>query len=401
MTTVPEAEKIILQHARPFPAVAVSLEEAWGRVLAEDLFADRDLPPFDRVSMDGIAIHHAAWQKGARQFLVEAVQPAGSPRVRLKDPSACIEVMTGAILPEGCDCVVPFESVDIKDGIARLKEDFKLSARQNIHEQGSDYKKGSRLLARGCRLLPPQIAVASSIGKPEIMVSRDPQIAVIATGNELVEVGRPVEIFQIRPSNVYAIEAALRLQRYTDVHRLHIQDDRPSMLSSLRKVLQASDVVILSGGVSMGKFDYVPEVLKELGVEVCFYKIKQRPGKPFWFGISGEGKPVFALPGNPVSTQVCFHRYVLPYLRKASGLREDVVEYATLMEDAHIKTPLTYFLPVKLTCGTDGRLTANAVYPNGSGDYASLAQSDGFIELGADTYDFPQGTTARLYRWVF
>ncbi len=399
MTTVPEAEKIILQHARPFPGAAVSLEESWGRVLTEDLFADRDLPPFDRVSMDGIAIHHAAWQKGARQFRVEAVQPAGSPRVRLKDPCACIEVMTGAILPEGCDCVVPFESVDIKDGLARLKEDFKLSALQNIHEQGSDYKKGNLLLSHGCRLLSPQIAVAASIGRSKIMVSRDPRIAVIATGNELVDVDRPVELFQIRPSNVYAIEAALRLQRYSNVHRSHVKDDRPSMLESLRKVLKTFDVLILSGGVSMGKFDYVPEVLKELGVEVRFYKIQQRPGKPFWFGVNGDGKPVFALPGNPVSTQVCFHRYVLPYLRKASGVREDVVEYATLMEDVQVKTSLTYFLPVKIICGTDGRITATPVYPNGSGDYASLAQSDGFIELGADTYDFPQGTSARFYRW--
>lgn len=399
MTTVPEAEKIILQHVRPFPGVAVSLEESWGRVLAEDLFADRNLPPFDRVSMDGIAISHDAWQKGARQFLVEAVQPAGSPRIRLKDPSACIEVMTGAILPEGCDCVIPFEGVDIQDGRARLKEDFKLAALQNVHEEGSDYKKGSLLLSRGCRLLPAQIAVAASIGKPKVMVSQDPRIAVVATGNELVDVDRPVEIFQIRQSNAHAIEAALRLQRYTHVHRLHIKDDRHSMLGALRKVFQASDVVILSGGVSMGRFDYVPEVLKELGVEVCFYKIKQRPGKPFWFGVSGDGKPVFALPGNPVSTQICFHRYVLPYLRKASGIREDIVEYATLREDVHIKTSLTYFLPVKITCGTDGHVTAEAVYPNGSGDYASLARSDGFVELGADTYDFPQGTTTRLYRW--
>lgn len=400
MTTVSKAEKIILKHARPFPAVRVSLEEAWGRVLAEDLFADRDLPPFDRVSMDGIAIHHAAWQKGARQFPIEAVQPAGSPRIRLKDSSSCIEVMTGAILPKGCDCVVPFESVDIKDGRARIREDFKLVAAQNVHEEGSDYKKGSRLLSRGCRLLPPQIAVAASVGKSKLMVSKDPRIAVVATGNELVEVDKPVKLFQIRQSNAHAIEAALRLQRYTDVQRLHIKDDRRDMMVSLRKVLKTSDVLILSGGVSMGKFDYVPEVLKELGVKVYFYKIKQRPGKPFWFGISGDGKPVFALPGNPVSTQVCFHRYVLPYLRKASGIREDVVEYATLMEDVHIKISLTYFLPVKLTCGTDGHVTAEAVYPNGSGDYASLARSDGFVELGADTYDFPQGTTVRLYRWV-
>jgi molybdopterin molybdotransferase len=408
MITVQEAEKIILQYARPFPGIAVFLEESSGRVLAEDLFADRDLPPFDRVSMDGIAIHHAAWREGARRFFVEAVQPAGSPRISLHDPRACIEVMTGAVLPEGCDCVVPFENVDIKDGLARLKEDFKLVVLQNVHEKGSDYQKGSLLLSRGCRLLPPQIAVAASIGKSEILVSGDPRIAVIATGDELVEVDQPVEPFQIRQSNVYAIDAALRLHGHSHTNRFHIKDDRRTMTEHLRRILIEFDIIILSGGVSMGKFDYVPEVLKDLGVEVCFHKIKQRPGKPFWFGISREGKPVFALPGNPVSTQVCLHRYVLAYLRKASGVRGDVVEYATLTEDVRVKTSLTYFLPVKLTCGTDGRAMADPVHLNGSGDYASLAQSDGFIELGADaegasmaegTDDFPQGTSARFYRW--
>lgn len=399
MFTVPEAEKIILQHARPFQGIAVPLEESFGRVLAEDLFADRDLPLFDRVSMDGVAIHHAAWQEGARRFFIEAVQPAGFPRVSLKDPRACIEVMTGAVLPEGCDCVIPFENVDIEDGLARLKEDFKFVVLQNVHEKGSDYQKGILLLSRGCRLLPPQIAVAASIGKSEIMVSRNPQIAVIATGNELVEVDQPVEPFQIRQSNVYAIDAALRLHGYPHTSRFHIKDDRGTMTEHLRRILKEFDVIILSGGVSMGKFDYVPEVLKELGVEVCFYKIKQRPGKPFWFGISREGKPVFALPGNPVSTQVCLHRYVLVYLRKASGVKEDVVEYAILMEDVHVKTSLAYFLPVKLTCGTDGRLMAGPVHLNGSGDYASLAKSDGFIELEADTFHFPKGITARFYGW--
>lgn len=399
MITVEEADKIIFKDIKEFPSVRVPLQEAFGMVLQEDLYADRDLPPFHRVAMDGIAINYSSWEAGNRSFTVEGMQKAGSPAVTLKDTSACIEAMTGAVLPEGCDCVVPVENIEMDNGQAKLREGFKLTRMQNIHMKGSDYKRGTSLVLKGFRLFSPQVAVAAAIGKAEIFVTQSPKIAVIGTGDELVGIHQKVEPYQIRQSNSYALQSALQMQGYDHVTRFHIKDDKDELKKRLGKILDDFDVLVLSGGVSMGRLDYVPEVLQAIGVEVLFHKVKQRPGKPFWFGKSKEGKPVFALPGNPVSTQICVYRYVLPYLDKAVGARAVLEEFAVLDENVKIKTDRTYFLPVKIESEQRGRLMTMPVYPNGSGDYASLARSDGFIELPPDTFQFPKGTSARLYRW--
>jgi molybdopterin molybdotransferase len=293
------------------------------------------------------------------------------------------------------------ENVTRDGGQAELKEGFKLTRTQNVHPKGADYVRGDLLVLGGCRLLAPQIAVAAAVGKTEVLVSEIPKIAVVGTGDELVGIHQKAEPYQIRQSNSYAMQAALQLQGYTQVTRFHIGDDKGELRRRLGDILKGFDAVILSGGVSMGKFDYVPEVLKDIGVDVLFHKVKQRPGKPFWFGCNKEGKPVFALPGNPVAAQIGVYRYVLPYFNRAVGARAVPEESAVLDEAVEAKTPFTYFLPVKVECGRDGRLTAVPVYPNGSGDYASLAKADGFVELPADTFQFPKGTPARLYRWKF
>lgn len=407
MLSVQQADDMIRLNVKLCPPVRVTLREAFGCVLREDIRADRDLPPFDRVAMDGIAISWDSWRKGRREFVVEGVQKAGTPVQTLKNQSHSIEVMTGAVLPKGCDCVIPVENIEIDGRIARLREGFKISRWLNIHPRGTEYKRGAILLRKGCRLLSAQIAVAASVGKPEVRVSRSPSIAVVGTGDELVEVGKPIAPFQIRQSNAYALECAFQMHGYRDVRRFHLKDDKEKLRLRLKDVLQKFDVVVLSGGVSMGKFDFVPEVLERLRVKVLFHKVKQRPGKPFWFGKSRDGKPVFALPGNPVSTLISAYRYILPYLNQSSGLDTTAAEFAVLEEDVEVKTPLTSFLPVKIAYHPDGRLAASPVHTHGSGDYASLAQSDGFVELKEDTplagrlrtYRFPKGSVSRLYRW--
>lgn len=399
MITVQEADKIIFQNVKEFSVKRVPLQDAFGMVLQENLAADRDLPPFHRVAMDGVAIHFETWEKGARRFPVEGIQKAGSPALTLQDHHAGIEVMTGALLPIGCDCVVPVENVTREGGQAELKEGFKLTRMQNVHLKAADYVRGDLLVLGGCRLLAPQIAIAAAVGKTEVLVSEMPKIAVIGTGDELVGIHQKVEPYQIRQSNSYAMQAALQLQGYTHATRFHIGDDKDELRKRLGEILKNFDVVIVSGGVSMGKFDYVPEVLKDIGVEVLLHKVKQRPGKPFWFGRDKDGKPVFALPGNPVAAQIGVYRYVLPYLNRAVGARAVPEEFAVLDENVEVKTPFTYFLPVKMECSHEGRLTAMPVYPNGSGDYAALAKTDGFVELPADKFQFSKGTPARLYRW--
>jgi len=399
MITVQEAELIIEKSVKLFSPISRSLQDAFGFILQEDIFADRDLPPFHRVAMDGIAINFVSWEKGNRSFTIEGVQKAGSPQLTLKDENVCLEAMTGAMLPQGCDCVIPVENIEVKEETAHLREGFKLTFMQNVHQQGSDYKQDDILLSKGCRLLSPQVAVAASVGKSKVQVAYAPKIAIISTGDELVEVDQVVESYQIRQSNSYVLQSALELQGYKQAKRFHIQDDKKILLERLDKILAEFDVVVLSGGVSMGKFDYVPQVLKALGVEVLFHKVKQRPGKPFWFGKTSEGKPVFALPGNPVATQIGVYRYVIPYLAKASGMRSVCGQCVELTEDMTIKTPFTYFLPVKIKCNADAKLTAMPVPTQGSGDYASLAKTDGFVELPADTFKFSKGLVVPFYPW--
>ena len=399
MITVQEADQLIFQDIKKYPSIRIALQEAFGMVLREDLLADRDLPPFHRVTMDGIGINFDEWKKGNKAFSIEGTQKAGSPLQDLKDAKACIEVMTGAVLPGGCDCVVPVEDIEVKNGKAALREGLDLSRMQNVHQHASDHKRGDCLVEKGCRLLAPQVAVAASIGKTEVLVSTTPKIAVIGTGDELVGLDQQPEAYQFRQSNSYALQSALNLHGYKHVERFHINDDQSELEGKLGKIIADFDVLILSGGVSMGKYDLVPEALKASGIGIVFHKVKQRPGKPFWFGRNKKGKPVFALPGNPVSTQICVYRYVLPFLNRALGACEVPEEFASLSEDVEIKTDLTYFLPVRIETERNGCLVAKPIFPNGSGDFASLAKSDGFIELPADTYKFTKGTTARLYRW--
>ena len=399
MITVEEADKIISLNIEKFPSVQVPLQDAFGMVLQEDLIADRDLPPFDRVTMDGIGIKFNTWEQGDRTFSVEGVQKAGIPPLKLEGSSTCLEVMTGAVLPGGCDCVIPYEDVSIKEGKAMVREDVKPIHRQFVHAQASDYPRGTVLLKKGARLLAPQVAIAASIGKAEVLVSAAPKVAAVGTGDEVVGINDQVEPHQIRQLNSYVIEAALKLSGYDQVTRFHLRDDKEELRARLGEMLEHFDVIVLSGGVSMGKFDYIPDVLAGLGVEVLFHQVKQCPGKPFWFGKSSDGKPVFALPGNPVSTQVGVYRYVLPYFNTASGACEQAQEFAVLDSDVDVKTDRTYFLPVKVRGDEDGRFLSTPVFTGTSGDYAALAGTDGFLELPQDTFRFSKGATARLYRW--
>jgi molybdopterin molybdotransferase len=399
MITVKEADTIITENIKKYPSVRVPLQNAFGMVLREDLLADRDLPPFNRVMMDGIGINLSAWEKGIRTFAIEGIQKAGIPALNLQNSDACLEVMTGAVLPQGCDCVIPVEGVEMDGGKAKVKDGLNLNSMQYVHVQASDHKARARLVSKGSRLLAAQVSVAASVGKQEVLVSQMPKIAVVGTGDEVIGIGQKLEPYQIRQSNSYVIQAALELCGYNRVFSFHIRDNEDELKTRLGRMLEDFDVLILSGGVSRGKFDYIPGVLNALGVKELFHRVKQRPGKPLWFGKSKAGKPVFGLPGNPVSTQVGTYRYVLPFLNRSIGLWNVPEEFVSLSGDADVKTDLTYFLPVKVESRQDGRLAGLPVFPNGSGDYAALTKTDGFLELLPETFRFAKGAVARFYRW--
>ena len=399
MLTPTQAEQLIGQHLPPLPIESLPLAQSCGAVLQEDIYAERDQPPFDRVAMDGIALDSATLRGGVVRLAIRATQAAGDPPLTLASGSSCIEVMTGAVLPAGCDAVVPVEQISVSEGEARLAEGAAVEPWQHVHRRGSDTRQGALLLKSGTRLGAPEIAVAASAGMARVRVSNQPSIAVLSTGNELVEPGEPILAHQIRRSNVYGIIAALRCHGFQRVADDHVRDDADTLKSRLRFHLDTHDVVILSGGVSAGRFDLVPAALAELGARRVFHHVAQRPGKPLWFGIAPTGSPVFALPGNPVSTLVCLARYVLPALFAAMRLSPPRPESIALGAPVTVSSKLTVFLPVRLEADTAGRTWALPRPTNGSGDFTSLVGTDGFLELPPGSNEYPRGFVSRLYRW--
>ncbi len=399
MLTTEEARKAIAESMAAFDTEAVALADAAGRILRQSVNAERDQPPFDRVTMDGIALDYATLSNGARRFAIQSTQAAGDPVQTLVDEGNCIEIMTGAVMPKNADCVIPVERISVDDGIAEVEADYSATQNQFIHSQGSDHQKGTEVLSAGTTISPMDIAIIASCGLETVSVSKRPVISVISTGNELVPPGQPIEDHQVRLSNGPALVAMLEAQGFDRSEHEHLIDEPEMLEKSLASHLERSDVVLLSGGVSMGKSDYVPQVLANLGVKLVFHKISQRPGLPMWFGTGPGKQAVFALPGNPVSTLVCCRQYVLPALFLASGRPARQAETAVLAEEVTFKPELTCFLPVRLTGNSGGKLVAQPAPTNTSGDFTSLSGTDGYVELEKETNEFPEGTLVPLHRW--
>ncbi len=402
MVTVIEAEKLIAESVRLSAGISCSLPKAAGKILRETVFADRDQPPFHRVAMDGIAIDFAAWKKGQRKFHHQDIQKAGQAPLALDHKDSCIEVMTGTTLPQGCDTVVRIEEVTFENGFCILREEnIPVTKNQNVHLQGLDIQQGQIVLAENTHLGPAEIAIAASMGKTHLQVSALPRIAIIATGDELVEIHEQPLPYQIRLSNVYAIEAALKLWGCEHISRHHFNDNEQILLHGLKKLLAENDLLILSGGVSAGRFDYVPHVLRQLEVTEIFHKVKQKPGKPLWFGKGPQGQFVFGLPGNPMSALTCLTRYVQPLLQGILGEKKPQI-YTVLKENVKA-SPLTIFCPVALEYSRDGSCYAQPIKHHGSGDFAALTHSQGVIELNSEFAHegyFPKGYVAPFFAWV-
>jgi molybdopterin molybdotransferase len=397
--TPAQADDLIAQHLTCLPIESLPLAQCAGAVLRENIYAERDQPPFDRVAMDGIALDSSSVQHGNRRLHIQATQAAGDPPLSLTTPNGCIEVMTGAVIPSGCDTVIPVEQITVRSKEAELSSGVTVEPWQNVHRRGTDTRQGTLLLSAGAQLRAPEIAIAASAGMARIRVSSQPMLAVISTGNELIEPGDPILPHQIRRSNVYAIAAALRKHGFQRVADDHMLDDRNEIRGRLKFHLETHDVLVLSGGVSMGKLDFVPQALEEIGVRPVFHKVAQRPGKPMWFGVASSGAIVFALPGNPVSTFVCLSRYVLPALFAAMGQNPPAPEKMALGGEVANSTALTFFMPIRVEVDDWGRSWAIPCPTNGSGDFTSLAGTDGFVELPPGPNKYPKGFVTRLHRW--
>ncbi|MEX6626689.1 molybdopterin molybdotransferase MoeA [Tenacibaculum salmonis] len=401
MISVEEAKHIILQNTLDFGTEEIPFIESVGRILKEDIVADRDFPPFNRVAMDGIAINYLHFKNGKRNFKIEGIQPAGSAKLTMQYPENCIEVMTGAVLPNNCDTVIRYEDVLLENGIATITIDT-INTHQNVHPKGKDKLQNDVLIDKNTLISAAEIGVIATVGKSTVKVAKQPKVIIISTGDELVDVHENPLDYQIRKSNVYTLVSLLEeLNIPSEI--VHITDSKSILKEKISSYLQEYDVLLCSGAVSKGKFDFLPEVFTELGIDKLFHKVAQRPGKPFWFGIKDNSVKnnnaiVFAFPGNPISTFVNCLAYFYPWYYKSIGNKEDK-RFAVLSENIIFKPNLTYFLQVKLE-NVNGQILATPIKANGSGDLASLVNADGFIEIPKTAdIEFKKGTIFPLIRY--
>ncbi|PWL38925.1 molybdopterin molybdenumtransferase MoeA [Flagellimonas aquimarina] len=367
----------VLDNIQDYGNEYVDLMQSNNRILAETILADRDFPPFDRATKDGIAICFNGILSPDQTFKATGIAQAGSPQEVLEKNTECIEVMTGAMVPEHADTVVMYEHINAEHGTFSLLKP--VTKGQNIHYKGSDVAISDVLLKPGIQITAAEIGVLASVGKSEVLVKKLPKIAVIATGNELVGVEEKPLPYQIRKSNSFTLKGLL-IKESISADLYHLADNPDVLKKKLEVLITDYDVLLLSGGVSKGKFDFLPETFNTLGVEKIFHKVLQRPGKPFWFGkLKSKSTTIFSFPGNPVSTFVNYHVYFKPWLNKTLGIA--TTEFAVFLnEPIHNKTELTLFIGVIIS-KINGEMFAKMLKTTGSGDLIGLSKVDGFIQL--------------------
>lgn len=397
LLSVADAEQLIRREMPTFGSERVDIDRAIGRVLRQTVRAERDQPPFDRVMMDGIALAGAG--AASRRCGLAGRQLAGMAEQSLDEPSGCIEVTTGAMLPRGCDRVIPVEQTRREGTLYVLAEDCQSRPGQFVHRRGSDCHEQALLLEPGVRLRAPELAVLAGNGVAEVEVASIPSVAIIATGDELADVDQPLAEGQIRRSNDRALAAALATRGFDDLLLTRVADDLAATTDTLARLLASRQVLVLSGGVSVGQRDYVPEALRALGVRQVLHRIAQRPGKPMWFGLGPQGQVVFGLPGNPVSALVCAIRYLLPALQQAIGMQTAEAVTVCLQSEAPTHPTLTCFVPVQVHHDETGRAMAQPLPSRTSGDFCALPRTAGFVQLAPAGCHAAAGSVAPFHEW--
>lgn len=372
MISLKEAQRLVREQARSFGKEIVMLEDAVGRVLAEPVIADRDYPPFNRATMDGIAIKSADWNNGIRSFdLLETIY-AGKKATSDIRSGACYKIMTGAAVPAGVDTVIRKE--DISENENRLTVNVsEIYAGQHIAEKGSDVTKDSVIIQPPFMINPGSVTTLASLGYDEVKVASLPSVGIITTGDEVQPIDAPVNEVQIRNSNQHLLKALLRPWNIKPAGVTHVNDHTAALLQTINRH-KHNDILILSGAVSAGDADFVPEVLIAAGAGNIFHKVAIRPGKPIWFGKFKNGTVVFALPGNPFSTFVTFKLFIEAFLLACFGLPEKKWLHLPFDGTRIKKISLDEFFPVMI--GGDPALATPVAF-NTSGDITAVMKADG------------------------
>lgn len=366
-----EAIEIIKKNKFSGKITSIAIENCIGYELAEEIVADRDFPPFNRVMMDGIAIQNLQ----SKEWIIEQTVFAGEEQTTLNNLNYAIEIMTGSPLPKNCRAIIPIEEVSIETKEGQKIAHFigkEIKEYQFIHQQGNDLPKGQILINKHAIIQTIEIALAASVGKSNLLVYEKPQIALISTGDELVKVDEIPLPHQIRSSNIPMLSATLKALNIP-TNTFHLKDSKEDMELSISEILQNHNFIILSGGVSAGKKDYIPEVLSNLGFTCHFHRIAQKPGKPMWFGTrQSDQKTIFALPGNPISTLICFYNYFLPSIfnkESTKGLVE-ITNPKPAMAGLDLWLPGKWKIPFQ---------QIEILPNNGSGDMVAWREADAIV----------------------
>lgn len=390
MISVTEAGTIIRKHTVRLQAQSVNLAEAAAKLLAEDVYAQVDIPPFPQSSMDGYAFFYDDW-KEQHPLLIEGVIEAGHRQQAVLKPGTVTRIFTGAPVPEGADTVIMQERVRV-DGDHLIIEDDKILKGTNVRPQGSEIKSGAVALEKGSLLNPAAIAFLAGLGITEVPVVPNPRISIIVTGNELQKPGNPLEYGQVYESSSYSLMAALKERGMDNTRVLFCNDDLERLTGILKEALDSSDMVLLTGGISAGDYDFVFRAAEQNGVKKLFHKIRQRPGKPLYFG-KKENRLVFGLPGNPSSVLTCFYEYVLPALESLTGQRLSLQAIQVPLAAGYVKkAALTHFLKGFYDGKEVHILDAQESYR-----LSSFARANCLVVLPEESMEFPGGSLLEIH----
>ena len=382
MITFKEALGRILSHVQPLGSEKVSLLEALGRVMAEDIYANRNIPPLDNSGMDGYAVKYADIQNGSkgRPIHLKVVEnlPAGSVSTKRLGKGQAIRIMTGAPIPKGADTVIPVEETEEKDGFVSIFKAVPFG--EYIRRAGEDVKRGDDVLSRGDFIRPAEVGMLASVGRSFVSVYQRPMVAILCTGEELVDVDGDLDEVKIISSNLYTLAAQVKDCGAIPIQLGIARDQKEEIREKLRQGIRA-DVLISSAGVSVGDYDFVKSALSDLGMEMVFWRVAMKPGKPLAFGTM-NGKPVFGLPGNPAASMVSFEQFVRPSLLKMMGHRQlfrPVIE-AVLKEDIRREPRKRHFIRACVSIEKDDYVVAIP----GAGGLSAMIRANGWIVIPED-----------------
>ncbi len=384
MILIEEAFKILKNFVKENDLEKVEILNSAGRILGEDIYSEIEMPPFDKSAMDGYAINSSDRSK---KFKILETVPAGSfPGFKLKNKGECTKIMTGAPLPEGADRVIKVEVTGERGGFMYLKGEDR---GWNVCIRGEDMKVGDIVLRKGRLIAPQHVGIMASVGRKDVNVYKKVSVSVLSSGSEIVEPGIPLKDGHIYNSNLYSVSSQVIDSGFELKGRVSVRDDLLNIRKNISSLLSESDVLLITGGVSMGEFDYVPEILKDIGFDVRFHKVAIKPGKPTLFA-SGMNKWIFGLPGNPVSTFVVFEVIVKPFLYLLEGheYKPVIMKGVLTKEFTRKKNDRDLFSPVKYN--QDG--TIDLLEYHGSAHLRSLENANGLLKISKGVSRIPSGS---------